>query len=151
MSNENYTTTFTVSQSSEEVFNAINNVRDWWYGQIDGETDKLGAEFRYRYENIHDSTQKITEFIVGKKIIWHIIKSSLNFLNDKTELEGTDIIFEITDKNGTTELKFTHAGLVPKIECYDVCSNAWSALVNGNLKKLIETGEVGTNPFASKS
>ncbi len=45
MSDQNYTTSFTVDQSPEEVFAAINNVRGWWSQAIEGSTDKLGAEF----------------------------------------------------------------------------------------------------------
>lgn len=36
---------FTVDQSPDEVFAAINNDRRWWSGEIDGSTDKPGAEF----------------------------------------------------------------------------------------------------------
>ena len=61
MKANNYTTSFTVEQSPEEVFDAINNVRGWWSGEIDGSTDKLGAEFKYRCQDVHDTTQRITE------------------------------------------------------------------------------------------
>ena len=45
MKDQNYTATFTVDQTPEEVFAAINNVRGWWTGEIEGSADKLGAEF----------------------------------------------------------------------------------------------------------
>lgn len=45
---KNFTTTFLVNNTPEEVFNAINNVRGWWSENIDGSTDKPGAEFLYQ-------------------------------------------------------------------------------------------------------
>ena len=144
---KDYTTSFTVEQTPQEVFDAISNVRGWWSGDIAGNPDKLGAEFTYQVPNVHYSKQKVTEFVPGEKIVWHVLDANLTFVADKSEWKGTDIVFEIAKKGQKTEVRFTHRGLVPTYECYDNCSNAWSALVNGNLRKLIATGQVQPSPW----
>ena len=55
MTTTNFTTTILVDNSVKDVFNAINNVRGWWQGEIDGNTDKLNAEFSYRMNEHHFS------------------------------------------------------------------------------------------------
>ena len=141
MHQQHYTTSFSVDQSPEAVFAAINNVRDWWTGEIEGDTDKLGAEFTYRYQDVHRSTQQITEWAPGKKIVWHVVDSELNFAKDPHEWNGTDVVFEITQQNNKTELRFTHVGLVPGIECYGDCSGAWGFYINERLRNLITPGK----------
>jgi hypothetical protein len=148
MKNHSFTATLSVDQTSDEAFNAINNVRGWWSGEIEGDTDKLGAEFTYRYKDVHRSNQKVTEFIPGKKVVWHVLDSQLSFVKDKSQWNDTDIVFEISEKEGKTEVRFTHVGLVPQYECFGSCSNAWGTLVNGNLRKLITTGKVQPDAFA---
>ena len=86
MKKQNFTTTFSVDQTPEEVFDAINNVRGWWSEEIDGRTDKLGAEFKFHYKDLHRSTQKITEFVPGKKVVWHVLEADLTL--SKTRPSG---------------------------------------------------------------
>jgi hypothetical protein len=143
---EGFSTTFVVDQSPEEVFAAVNNVRGWWSGEIDGRTDELGAEFTYRYKGLHLSTQRITAWVPGKKVAWHVANARLNFVKDKDEWNGTDIVFEISRKGGKTELRFTHVGLVPAFQCYGDCSGAWGFYINESLRSLITTGKGDPNP-----
>jgi uncharacterized protein YndB with AHSA1/START domain len=102
MDNQNYTTTFTVDQSPEQVFKAISNVRGWWSEEVEGDTDRLGSIFFYGFKDVHRGTFKITEFVPGKKIAWHVLQNYFNFLKDTTEWTGTDIIFEISREAGKT-------------------------------------------------
>jgi hypothetical protein len=141
MNGQNFTTTFSVDQTPEEAFAAINNVRGWWAGEIEGSTDKLGDEFTYRYEDVHYSKQKVTGLIPGKKVVWLVLDSSLNFTKDKTEWKGTEITFEVSKKGNKTEIRFTHLGLVPEFECFNACSNAWDSYVNVSLRSLITAGK----------
>jgi Activator of Hsp90 ATPase homolog 1-like protein len=150
MTDQNFTTTFTVDQTPEEAFAAINNVRGWWSGEIEGSTDELGDEFTYRYQDLHYSKQKITELIPGKKVVWLVLDGQLNFVNDKSEWKGTKITFEIARKGDKTEVRFTHVGLVPHYECYAACSNAWGSYMNGSLRSLITTGRGQPNQKNSR-
>jgi len=145
MNDRSLSTSFTVDQTPEEVFEAINNVRGWWSGEIDGCTDQLGAVFTYRYKDVHRTTQKITEFVPGKRVVWHVTDAELNFVKDKTEWNGTEIVFEIAKKGGKTEVRFTHVGLVPAFECYGGCSGAWGFYINDSLLNLITTGKGAPN------
>ena len=148
MKKDGFTASFTVEQTPDEVFAAINNVGGWWSGEVTGETNKPGAEFTYRYKDMHKTSQKVTEFVHGKKVVWHVTDAELTFVKDKTEWIGTDIVFEITRKDGKTELSFTHVGLVPAFECYGGCSGAWGSLVGVNLRNLIATGKNQPDIFA---
>jgi hypothetical protein len=141
MKGHDFTAAFTVDKTPHEAFAAINNVRGWWSGEIEGSTGKLGDEWTYRYKDIHYSKQKITELVPGKKVVWFVLDSHLNFVKDRTEWNGTRITFEISKKGKKTEVRFTHVGLVPEYECFGACSNAWGSYINGSLRSLITTGK----------
>lgn len=59
----------------------------------------------------------------------------------KAEWKGTSVVFEVSKKGDKAEIRFTHQGLVPEYECFDVCSNAWGSYTNGSLRSLITTGK----------
>jgi hypothetical protein len=145
MTTTDFTTTILVDQTPADAYNAINNVRGWWQGEIIGGTGQLNDEFSYRMKEIHYSKQQVVELIPNQKVVWLVTESKLNF-NDESEWTGTKIIFEISEVNNKTQVRFTHIGLVPKFECYGNCSWAWGSLIQESLHSLITTGK-GVNVF----
>lgn len=141
MDTHDFSTTIMVDKTPIEAFDAINNVRAWWPGEIEGNTTKLNDEFTYKYKTFHYSKQKLTEMIPGKKVAWLVTDSSLNFVDYKTEWTGTKIIFEISPKDNKTQIRFTHQGLVPEYQCFKSCSNAWTDIIRNGLRNLINTGK----------
>ena len=142
MQTTDFTATITVEQTPQEVFDAINTPQNWWSGEFEGNTKNLNDEFTYRYQDMHYSKQQVIESIRGEKVVWLVTESHLSFLEDKEEWTGTKIIFNISKKDGKTELKFTHEGINPGVECYDACSTAWGQLIHQSLFKYIATGKV---------
>jgi Activator of Hsp90 ATPase homolog 1-like protein len=140
MQQKSFTTAFTVDQSPKEAFDAIKNVRGWWGGELEGSAENVGDEFIYQYKDLHFSKQKVTELVQEKKVVWLVTESSLNFIKDKKEWNGTKMTFDIAPRGNNTEVRFTHVGLTPDIECYGACSSAWDSIIKESLRSLIVTG-----------
>ena len=138
---KSFSTSFVVDQTPEQVFDAVNNVRAWWTGEIRGKSEKPGDVFTFRYQDIHRSKQKVVEAVPGRKVVWRVEDARLSFTKDKEEWTGTRVVFDIAKKGEKTELRFTHDGLVPEFECFEACSEGWDFYVNTSLKKLITTGK----------
>ncbi len=90
---KDFTTTIVVNQTPVEVFNAINNVSGWWSEEVEGDTEKLNAEFDYHYQDVHRSRFKIIESVPGKKVVWDVLENQFSFTKDKKEWTGDKIVF----------------------------------------------------------
>jgi hypothetical protein len=146
MESKDFTTTILVDQTPQQAFDAINNVRGWWSENIDGSTDTLNEAYDYHYKDIHICKIKVIELTPGKRVVWQVLENSFNFIQDQNEWVGTKIIFDITPKDGKTEIRFTHQGLNPDYECYGVCFEAWTNYIQHSLRNLIATGKGDPTP-----
>ena len=143
MNDQSFTTTFTVDRCPQEVFDAINDVRAWWSAEIEGPTDVAGEAFTFRVKDIHRSRIRVTELVPGQRVVWRVLENYMNFVEDQDEWVGTEIRFDLTERepDSGTDVRFTHVGLLPEFECYDVCSRAWSYYLAESLPNLVTSGQ----------
>jgi uncharacterized protein YndB with AHSA1/START domain len=141
MSESSYTTSFSVDRTPEEVFAAVTDLRSWWMTTIDGDNRALGDEFSYDVPGIHFCRMRVTELVPSRTVVWQVVENHMGFITDQSEWLGTEIRFELSEKDGDTQLRFTHDGLVPSYECFDICRNAWTFYVGDSLRSLAATGE----------
>ncbi|HWB28025.1 MAG TPA: SRPBCC domain-containing protein [Chitinophagaceae bacterium] len=141
MTTTDFTATIMVPQAPQDVTNAITNIRGWWSEGIEGDTTKLNSDFIYHYKDVHYCKCRLIELVAGKRVVWLVLDNYFKFTKDKTEWIGTKLVFDITQKNTGTEVRFTHEGLVPQYECYEVCREAWTMYITESLFALITTGK----------
>jgi len=133
------TTTIEVTNSPEEIFKRITmDVARWWGGKdFQGKSINVNDEFVINHPGAHYSKQVLTEVVPGKKLVWLVTESKLGWLKNQEEWTNTRMIFEITSKQYSRLLKFTHEGLTPEKESYGRCSEGWNMVINDWLYTLI--------------
>lgn len=57
------------------------------------------------------------------------------------EWKGTKLKWKIESKGNNTELTFVHKGLVPSLDCYEICEAGWDHFFVNSLKSFLETGK----------
>lgn len=141
MSDKSYTTSIRVDRPPLEVFHAINDVQSWWNEDITGEATAVGDEFTHLVKDIHRAHIQVTELVPGERVAWRVLDNWMSFIQDQSEWKDTEIRFDLSEKDGATEVRFTHVGLVPDYECFDVCYIAWGHYIGDSLRSLITTGK----------
>jgi hypothetical protein len=140
MEKQNYHRTITVKASPEEAMKKINQVNLWWAKKVKGKTDKLSDKFTVDFGETFVDFQ-ISELIPNKKLVWKVTDCNLHWIKARKEWVGTEVVFEISEKENATQIDFTHIGLVPGVECYNDCEAGWDGHVTNSLVKLINEGK----------
>jgi hypothetical protein len=142
MDQQNYQGSIAADFTPGEAFEGISRVNEWWAKNIEGSAEKFNDVFTVRFSNGTFVTFKVTESAPNEKIAWLVTDCYLPWLKDKTEWNGTTVMFEISPSGDETQVIMTHIGLVPEIECYAGCEAGWNKYFKGSLLQLL-TQNVG--------
>ena len=115
------------------VFRAISThkgIQGWW--TVDNQIDpKLGGIAEFIFGDRYHNKMEITEYTESKKMTWHCLEGDPEWI-------GTDISFDLEEKDGDTVLRFTHVWR-EITEFYANCNFQWGKYLL-SLKNYCETG-----------
>ncbi len=140
MEKKNYHTTIKVNASQEEAMKKIAQVNRWWAKNFKGKAEKLNDKFSVHFGETFVDFQ-ISELIPNKKVVWKVTDCNLDWIINKKEWNGTEVVFEISENINSTQINFTHVGLVPGVECYSDCEVGWNGHITNSLVKHINEGK----------
>ena len=140
MKNGNFHRTITVKASAEEAIREISHVNLWWAKNFKGKAEKQNDKFSVQFGNTFVNFQ-VSELVPNKKVTWKVTDCNLHWIEAKKEWKGTELVFEVFEKENVTHIDFTHIGLVPGIECYSDCEAGWNGHITNSLVKLINEGK----------
>jgi len=127
------------------VYQAITTqegIRGWWTATCDVGT-KIGPQSTFRFGRTYNK-MSIESLISNKEVHWRCIEQyhhSPDQLARTDEWIATLVVFRLVSQTPTTTLlQFEHIGLVPELECYEICNDGWEHFIGNSLKSFVENG-----------
>jgi len=140
MEKKNFHATIKVNATAEEALKKISQVNGWWAKKFTGKAGNMNDKFSVHFGETYVDFQ-ISELVPGKKVVWKVTDCNLHWIKTKKEWNGTEVVFEISEKKNSTQIDFTHIGLVPGVECYNDCEVGWTGHITESLVKFINEGK----------
>jgi len=143
-----YRKTIVVEATPADVYAALTTpegLRGWWTEDCDIAA-AVGGTHHFRFARTRKA-MRIERLEADREVRWACTGAHIaaDRLTHKDEWVGTEIVFRLGAVGDTrTRVDFEHIGLVPGLECYDLCNDGWNYFL-GSLQQQVETGR-GT-PF----
>lgn len=137
-----------INAGPEKVYEALTEQKHfelWWTPDCTVEPE-VGTESRFEFNPHGDYIVLIVTKLEPNKLVeWKVTDSKMM---GTPEWINTTITFELSEKDGKTELSFTHEDWKDETECFKKCTDGWKHFVADSLKSYLETGE--GKPFIGK-
>ena len=150
MTKQDYRLSISVPVSAFEACDKIAHVSEWWATDFGGSARNLGDVFTVRFGETFVDFQ-VTEAVPSSKVVWHVTNCYLPWLQDKTEWNDTNVVFEIAAGQSETTVTLTHEGLVPEAECFDGCVQGWNQYFGGSFRQFLTEGHGTPNTVCRNS
>jgi hypothetical protein len=140
---QDYRTEISANVTPQKAADKISRPQEWWAKNFEGESKRVNDVFTVRFASGDMYKIRIAEMDPSKRIVWQVIDSFQGWVKNATEWKGTQIVWEIKqkEKNGGVSIDMTHVGLVPEIECFNRCKMGWDYLTHESLSKYLTEGK----------
>lgn len=138
-----YTQQLSIAADPATVHAALSSLaglRGWWTQDCGG-LPEPGGELRFHFGSSYKHMR--IDVQTADEIRWHCTVAHIDVpsLQHKDEWVGTELVFRLQPEgDGQTRLDFTHRGLVPACECYDLCRQGWRYFL-ASLQQYAATGQ----------
>jgi len=142
MSEQSYSTEILISAKPESVFKAITKDIDKWWTELSNQALQVGDQLVVRFEKTTSWVMTVSEAFPNRSLVWKVAEANhdLGGITKKDEWKGTTIKWKIVRNETGSKVTLTHQGLVPALECYEICQAGWGYFL-GSLKHYLETGK----------
>ena len=141
MEMNDFTSSISAEISATEAIKKISNVPEWWGVTFTGSAKNQNDTFTVKMSGDSFFNFIVEELIAGKRVVWLVTDCNMPWYSDKKEWANTRLIFDLTENDGMTELKFTHEGLTPDVECYKDCEPGWTHWIQTSLFSYFTNGK----------
>lgn len=99
------------------------------------EMAKVGDAFLYRYDDAHSCKMKLVELLPTRKLSGWSQRVTSTSQRTRTSGGGAKLIFELSERDGRSAVRFTHQGPVPAYERYEFGSRVWGDYIRDRLRE----------------
>ena len=143
-SHKNYSCEVAIFAPASKVYAALTTpegLKGWWTGTCEVRIG-VGAKSAFRFGETYNVmlTEKLTP---DQEVVWRCLEQfhKADGLRRADEWAATTLRFRLGGSSpSATVLHFEHVGLVPQLECYQICEHGWNHFLKESLKKYVETG-----------
>ena len=138
----NYECTITTSLTPNRVFDALTKEMSNWWTDMSSMVNKIGDKTTAKFEDGTAWSFEVTSLEDDKLIELYCYEANhihpVTTPEMRTEWQHTTLRFEIIPKGDETEIHFTHIGLTPEVNCYDICCTGWDHFFGSAFKVYLD-------------
>jgi len=134
-----------VHASMQQVFDTVgttDGIRQWWSTDVEG-GDEVGDEVTVRFGEDWKVVMKRTEAVANERVSYQITQ------HDSDEWLGTELVFQLSEADDWTTLKFDQRSWAEASDFFRFCSAKWVVFLL-SIKQAAEQGAGTPYPNETK-